>query len=186
MKIIALGHKARQGKTTAAQFIARSLPGRGMIWGFSDNLKTVARVTEGMTEKDAPLLQRVGLAYRQDDPDVWIKAWTATIDDQQPLDWVIVPDLRYRNEARYLHARGAILIKVVRLLHGRPFIAEDRPADHISEVDLDNWDEWDLVIEAFDVIQLKAHLAVALLVGPIALEAALPRPAGSGGSPETA
>lgn len=167
MKIIALGHKARQGKSTSAQFIARSLEGRGMIWGFADNLKTVARVTEGMTEKDAPLLQRVGLAYRQDDPDVWIKAWAATINDQQPLDWVIVPDLRYRNEATYLHEKGACLIKVVRLLHGRPYIADDRPADHPSETELDLWDEWDLILEAFEPIQLKAKLAGALIRGAI-------------------
>jgi len=186
VRIIALGHKARQGKTTAAQFIARSLPGRGMIWGFSDNIRTVARVTEGMTVKDAPLLQRVGVEYRKDDPDVWIKAWAATIEDQQPLDWVVIPDLRFRNEARYLHAQGATLVKVVRLHHGEPFVADDRPSDHISEIDLDLWDQWDLIITAHDTIQLKAKLAVALLIGPIALEAhhrPLPE---SGAQPETA
>ena len=164
MQIIAIGHKARQGKTTTAHFIAGSLKGRGLIWGISDGIKVVARATEGMgIEHDKPLLQKVGLAYREDDPLVWLKAWEGTIVDQGPIDWVIVPDMRFRNEATFFRQKGALLIKVTRIVHGVPFIAEDRPADHPSEVDLDYWDEWDMDIRAGTLIQLKARIAVAML-----------------------
>jgi len=164
MKIIALGYKARQGKTTAAGALARSLGGHGLIWGVSDNLKSVARVEFGMgIEKDPKLLQKLGIGYRRPHPDWLIKAWQGTIADQPPLDWVIVPDMRFRNEAKFFRDNGAVLLKITRLVDGQPFVADDRPADHPSETELDGWTDWDMDIKAGTLIQLKAKLAVAAL-----------------------
>lgn len=162
MRIVAFGHKARQGKTWAANYLARILPGRTLVWGIGDSIKTVARVTEGMgLIKDPVLLQKVGLSYRDEDPNVWIRAWQGTIYDHSNLDWVLVPDLRFRNEARFLREEmGASLFKVVRHVPGSKdvYISGDRPPDHPSEIDLDHWDEWDAVIEAESTLGLASAL----------------------------
>jgi hypothetical protein len=91
------------------------------------------------------------MLYREDDPYVWVKAWHGVVYDNPHLDTVLVPDLRFRNEARFLREElGATLVKLIRLHPGatEQWIADDRPAEHVSETDLDLWDEWDLIIEA--------------------------------------
>lgn len=166
MQIIALGHKARQGKTTGAAYLARVLSGRNLVLGFGDAIKTVARVTEGMTTKDAQLLQKVGWAYREEDPTIWIRAWQGTLDDHFDLDRVIIPDLRCRNEAEYLREKGALLIKVTRIVGGKVYLAEDRPADHPSETELDDWHDWDLSVVAKDISQLRTELSKGVISLP--------------------
>jgi hypothetical protein len=169
VRIIALGHKAQQGKTWGAAYLASQLPGRTFIWGFADGIKAVARATEGMgLRKDAPLLQKVGAAYRKDDSDIWLHVWRGAVEDQFGLENVIVPDLRHRNEARYLREQmGATLIKLIRFHRGteKVWVAQDRPADHPSETELDNWDEWDHVIKADTTASLGVGLHEQVLTG---------------------
>jgi hypothetical protein len=174
--IIGFGSKARQGKDTAAEAIVNyydmergqqrrlglevSVPFAVRI-GFADALYDVARTEYGMKEKDAPLLQRIGAERRVDDSEYWIKRAFAKIKPYH--DIVVIPDVRYKNEAVYVKNMGGYLVNVTRLNgDGTPFVDPGRPADHPSEIDLDNWN-WDFKFVISDGhAALTGELAVTL------------------------
>lgn len=58
--IIGIGHRARQGKDSAARFIHETFPQQTRIYSFASSVRAVCRTVLGMEEKDAPLLQLVG------------------------------------------------------------------------------------------------------------------------------
>src|SRR5271163_4637142 len=93
--IIAFGSRARQGKDLAGEAIVnyyvnqRSLQAKhgrkitapvARVFKFADALYRECREQYGMTEKDAPLLQRVGAERRAEDPNYWIDRVFAQID----------------------------------------------------------------------------------------------------------
>jgi hypothetical protein len=116
--------------------------------------------------KDAPLLQKIGVAYRADDPYVWIKVWHGVVYDNPYLDTVLVPDLRFKNEGP-LSSRGTWgdprQAHTFPSRHDERWVANDRPAEHVSETDLDHWDEWDHIIEADSTLSLGAQLTAKFL-----------------------
>jgi hypothetical protein len=175
MLIIGFGHRARNGKDTAVNALLDYYARRSFAFfkhgfsnfrqiiaqriGFADALYKMAREEYGMTEKDAPLLQRLGSEKRAVDPEYWVKRAFATI--KPDTDIVLISDVRYRNEADYIKARGGFVIDVQRLnLDGTPWIATDRPADHPSEIDLDGYN--------FDYY-IKVKTGNVALVGDLAI-----------------
>ena len=167
--IIGLGHKARQGKDTFAggvlDYFAEVQLARGKHGGyytkvsvqrigFADALYDMARNEYGMTTKDAPLLQRLGSKMRETDEQYWIKRAFAKI--QPTTNIAIITDVRYKNEAEYVHSEGGYLVDITRLnLDGSRYIADDRPANHPSEIDLDGYN--------FDFYLTNSHGHEALL-----------------------
>ena len=154
MLLLAFGHKARHGKDTAGEAVVehfinqRSILKRhygvpsnrpaAQLFKFADALYKECRELHGMTEKDAPLLQRVGSQRRVEDESYWISKVFAQIDAVNP-EVAVISDLRYINESAAVANRKGFLIDVRRLNpEGTPFIAEDRPANHQSEIDLDD------------------------------------------------
>jgi hypothetical protein len=151
MILIGWGNKARQGKDTAAQAVidyyanqrallsAHELKGGLNVQrvGFADALYEIARNEYGMTEKDAPLLQRIGQERRAEDPDYWIKR--AFVKFKPSTHVGLITDVRYVNEAQAIKAKGGYLVNVTRKVEGANYIAGDRPADHPSEIDLDGY-----------------------------------------------
>lgn len=159
--IIAFGHKARNGKDTAGEAVVRyyrdkrqlalvhgyttlrehslkRLPEAG-LFKFADALYDICRKQYGMQGKDAPLLQRIGSEYRALDKGYWVKELFESI---QPgtTDIVVITDLRYQNEAEYIKSQGGFTVNVIRKNEdGSRYIADDRPANHPSEVDLDGY-----------------------------------------------
>ena len=171
MLIIGFGHRARQGKNVAADAIVdyyaekrETLRKHGLApyrapkaqsIGFATALYEVCRNEYGMTEKDAPLLQRIGMERRELDLDYWIKRAFANISPW--TDIVLIPDLRFINEAEYIKSKGGYLVDIKRLnADGTQHIASDRPADHISETALDDY--------PFDFYLTNSHGHQALLV----------------------
>ena len=166
MLILGFGHKARQGKNVAADAVVDYYTRKREIYGamgynikaqsigFATALYEVCRNEYGMRVKDAPLLQRVGMERRQLDPDYWIKRAFAAI---KPMtDIILIPDLRFVNEAEYIKAQGGYLVDIKRLnADGTQHIAQDRPADHISETALDGYN--------FDFHLVNSHGHQALL-----------------------
>jgi hypothetical protein len=75
---------------------------------------------------------------RRVDPDFWIKRTFSRMDKNTNY---VITDLRYRNEAEYLRAAGAKLIRVNR--HTLPANAEE----HESETALDTYEHFDHVIQ---------------------------------------
>ena len=115
-----------------------------------------------MTEKDAPLLQRIGSERRAENENYWGDKVFAQIDKVNPAVAVIT-DLRYQNEAVAVKARGGYTIQVSRLNpDGAPYVADDRPANHPSEIDLDNH-LFDFYIKAYTgEVALIEQLAITI------------------------
>lgn len=140
--VIGLGHKARQGKDVAAAAIIDAIPG-AMRFAFADDLYAIARVRHGMTTKDAPLLQRLGVDYRDNfGANVWVRAVYAKMLDARPK-LAVITDVRFPNEIGFVRDLGGAAIKVERRNpDGTRFVDPSRPATHISETALDDafWD----------------------------------------------
>ncbi|MEW2034911.1 hypothetical protein AB0901_30970 [Streptomyces roseifaciens] len=79
-------------------------------------------------------LQRLGEAMRVHDRDIWLRLALAKVDtaDQWGIP-VVITDVRHRNEADELRARGFLLVRVE-----RPHVddLDDQAARHISETAL--------------------------------------------------
>lgn len=149
VRVVGIGHKARQGKDTIANYLQKQY--NAQKFSFSDALYDVARVVFGMEEKDGPLLQVLGTeVFRRRDPDVWVKAVYRKIQDKSPAI-AVIPDVRFPNEAAFVKAMGGKLIHVRRFLaDGERYIASDRSTTHPSEVALDGYKGWDATIDAKD------------------------------------
>jgi hypothetical protein len=95
-------------------------------------------------------LQDLGVgARRVIGEDVWVNALMGKIASD--TDRVVVPDVRFRNEAEAIKARGGFLIRI-----DRPGHAGD---SHESERDLDGWEEWDLVVSnSGSLVELEAQV----------------------------
>ncbi len=171
--IIAFGHKARNGKDTAGEAIInhftrgrdfaighgyvkpethslKSMPTVG-LFKFADALYDICRKKYGMTEKDAPLLQRIGSEYRAQDQDYWVKELFKSI--YSGTDIAVITDLRYQNEAEYIKSVGGFTVNVVRKnVDGSRYIADDRPSNHPSEIDLDSYNfDYEIVAHSGEV-----------------------------------
>lgn len=145
--IIGLSGKARHGKDSfgsmlrSAFYTARTT---SLTYAFAGALYDLCRREYGMTDKDAPLLQRVGLEERAKDDLVWVrKVFDLIVAEQQQV--AIITDVRFKNEAKAIRDAGGVLIRLTRWTsEGVPFVDPSRPADHVSETDLDDYsfDEW--------------------------------------------
>jgi len=93
------------------------------------------------------MTQKIGTeAMRNNfDPDVWTKAIFIDYDDEKNYIWII-PDCRFPNEIDAIKSRGGIIIRV----NGDPAKVNSntkRDKTHISETALDNYKEFDYIIE---------------------------------------
>jgi hypothetical protein len=202
--IIGFGHKARNGKDTAAEAIKvyydqqnekLSLYGRdgalrmvhvgifkfatalyeevndairNGIWDTrylsDDNIHLpdwVVPNTEYKPEPMAPygkhpkLLQWWGTEFRRTHygSDYWVNKLFASIPAN--LDMALVSDVRFANEADAIKQRGGYTVRVKRLSQdGSQFFAQDRPSDHPSETELDDYN-W-----SFNLVNQEGHQAL--------------------------
>ena len=70
------------------------------------------------------------------DEDFWVKSLWAVVDNWNN---VIIADVRFPNEVNSIKERGGIIIRLNR--------DKSRIDYHISETALDDYKEWDLVID---------------------------------------
>ena len=83
------------------------------------------------------LMQKFGEAGRDKImPDFWIRC---TLRNYSPDKLMIISDVRYQNEVKAIKDLGGIIIRI-----NRP---NSPKSNHISEIDLDNYDDWDYVID---------------------------------------
>ena len=180
MLVIGFGHRARQGKNTAAQAVLDACPLETQVrmYSFAEALKKEVRYVcnkwGGQHEmiaawreagflpdwvkyeepKPRPLLQWWGTDYRRkQDPDYWVKRLRKTLDDHKP-DVALITDVRFRNEVDFIHSVGGFVVKVERI--GAPDVIVQ---EHASEAELDKYTGWDFFIRAADVHDLtrQAH-----------------------------
>lgn len=169
--IIGIGSRARNGKDTAGEAIKAHYDNHSYLigkHGLTGGLKTVimkfagalyeeARTQHGMAGKDPILLQNIGMARRAEDPDYWVNKAFASIPTGTNL--AIFTDVRFKNEAEAIKAKGGHLIEVIRLNEdGTRYYSADRPKDHPSETELDGYN-WDFYIQS-KTSALTGELAV--------------------------
>jgi len=141
------GYKG-SGKDTAAAFLREIAQEQGMTTdrrGFADALKdelasricnvNYARVRAEMDDPTKKERYRLGLQWwgsefrRTDDPDYWIKKMRTWLE-QCTADLVVIPDVRFENEAALIRELGGIIVRVTR--------PNNAPNDsHISETGIE-------------------------------------------------
>ena len=169
MLLIGFGHRARQGKNTAAQAVLEACPLETQvhIYAFADALRTEVRrycaslggqfnLLEQFKEaglmpewvrfeepKPRSLLQWWGTDYRRaKDPDYWVKKLRKTLEEHKP-EVALISDVRFPNEVDFIHSLGGYVVKCVRT--GTPDVAVH---EHPSEAVLDGYKGWDFTITA--------------------------------------
>lgn len=142
---VLIGYKARSGKDTFTDYLATMLPG-AVRTAFATKLKEVATSMQAVLGrpqvKDGRLLQLIGdLGKTQYGTDVW--AATALEPVSTSAGIVLVSDFRFKIEyetALRMFSR-VITINVCRVDR-----MIDRPADHHSETELDNF-SFDIIVD---------------------------------------
>lgn len=102
------------GKTTAAKYLNARY---GFAhYSFAAGVKEIAKRFFGMKEKNRKLLQQIGMKFREIDKNVWIRYMFKNIP--MPIRNVfnlVIDDVRFLNEAKYLRNNGFILVRLVRV-----------------------------------------------------------------------
>ena len=161
MNIIGISGKKGSGKDTFAKLLQKQLElstcKSVRIDSFAANLKYCCAVISGQPDylfcnqdmKDRKagflnftnreLMQKFGDLTRSLDKDIWIKSlFNKYLYLDNPPEYLIVSDVRFKNEAEHIKKLDGILIR----------IESDRVKEnyHISETELDNYPNFDLKI----------------------------------------
>ena len=157
--IIALGFRARSGKDLVGSYLVRRYEFERLA--FADTLKNAAKEIFGFTDEQVygsekevvdlywnmtprAVLQKMGSDCLRDhfDKDIWIKAIHRKIL-QNPNKNYVICDCRYINEAGAVKSWGGILVRLDRSQAG----AGQGMNKHISETEMENFKDWDHVID---------------------------------------
>jgi energy-coupling factor transporter ATP-binding protein EcfA2 len=159
--LIGLSGRRGSGKDTVARILQELQPERTwQIRSFGDSIKAVCAALTG--EAVAPyytqqgkaetvptfrrtrgeMLQQVGQALREWEPLVWVDAFFAALP---PQAFVLVPDVRFANEADPIRARGGLMLRV----EGDPLMQRGdgtRDDNHPSETAMDDYPHFDFML----------------------------------------
>ena len=146
---IAFGHKCRSGKDTSVQCILSILGDKNCeVVRFASPVYDISEIIQNYLHieprKDPKLLQLIGTGLRSVyNQDIWIDLAVKKIEKtiSNGIDNILVPDMRFINEARELKKLGFITVRI-----DKTDRAIDRDPMHISEIELDNY-EYDYMIE---------------------------------------
>ncbi len=146
-KIIIISGKQYSGKDTVASILLKKLENYKRI-GIGDAIKIEYGSRNNLSfeeiEKNKHLyrgdLIELGNWGRAKDPDFWLYKLA-------DLDRIIVPDIRVEHEIDFFRKRGAFLIRVESDYKNRALRGILANSDDLTEVGLDNYKNWDLVIE---------------------------------------
>jgi hypothetical protein len=84
--------------------------------------------------KQRALLQAIGQGRRDVNPHHWVNIWQSMVEASD-ADVILVPDMRYPNEAARIKLLGGVTIKFVR----KGFVPDPDTASHISENALNDY-----------------------------------------------
>jgi dephospho-CoA kinase len=114
MKHIGLMGLAGSGKDTAAEVLYNYGYAR---YAFADRVKNLAwrfGWDGNKDERGRALLQNIGMAGRQYDPETWIKYVELLIEKGEDSRLIVFTDVRFQNEADYIRSKGGIIVRIVR------------------------------------------------------------------------
>lgn len=174
--LIGISGKIGSGKNALADLIQQEYSDKHFeIKALADKLKKVSSLILNL-----PL----ELMYSQEGKNMFLGEWNMSIGEfQQKLGteairenlhnntWIfsllgeysynknwLVADVRFKNEAQEIKKRKGLLIRI----NGDPMDINknsNRDHSHISETDLDDWSDWDLIIKnRFPMINLKREV----------------------------
>ena len=146
-KIIVISGKQYSGKETLAKILLEFLPQFKRI-GIGDAIKIQYGKENNLTfeeiEKEKHLyrddLIKLGNKGRAIDKNYWLK-------NLVNLDNIIVPDLRVEDEVDFFKKQGAFLIRVESSYESRSSRGVIVNNDDHTEIALDNYKDWNLIIE---------------------------------------
>jgi len=177
--IVMISGHAGVGKTTFAQLLGEVVKEDNpdmiiMTMPIALGVKSVASTMGWDGQKDVAgrrLLQSVGQVGRAYNPDVWIaKAWKGIEDTnyhfQGRLKYAFIDDWRFKNEVTFIkeHNNLARRIYTVRIVApSREILAGTPEALDISEVELDDYEDFDILIDnegSLETLKMSARLVV--------------------------
>lgn len=151
--IVGMAGKAGSGKDTAAEYISEALRARSRktaSFAFADPIRTmllalgvpIAAMVE-RKKKELPMPEFGGASYRQMAQTLgtewgrgcmgnsfWVSRMASRVEHEQqraPLDFILITDVRFPNEADWIRSQGGVVVQVE-----RPSAKPVR--DHVSEV----------------------------------------------------
>ena len=156
MEVIGFGCTAQVGKDTASTYLEQKYPGKFKRVAFADELKKAVMVIFDLSREQCfgsqeiketidprygksprQLLQELGVKMREIFPDIWVaKVFLETIPKlrEQGYEGFAVSDVRFPNEADWIHKHGGIVVRVTRNEGGTSV-----GADHSSETAMRNY-----------------------------------------------
>jgi hypothetical protein len=154
---IGVSGRARHGKTEFCKAIAGHVngydvfgdvcPGPAKLYDIGDAIRRYCISTgrlpkverKDMTRAQLEVLIDVGREKRLQDEDFWIRQVAEDIKEDR-VEVALIPNLRYQNEAKIVRQLGGYVVRLARLNeNGSVYISDDRPANDISETDLEFW-----------------------------------------------
>jgi len=161
---IALGGKMGSGKSSVADFLAKSFQFKQ--YSFASKLKEIASDLFEMEVKDRILLQMLGTRVREISLNAWVNYVMRHVNADASLR-VVIDDMRYINESEILRENGFILVKLdapvsVRKKRGVTGFNE-KTAAHPSEVELDAID-FDYTIDSSCTVDESYRKIMEILV----------------------
>jgi len=160
-QLIGMSGRRGSGKDTVARLLQQLQPERNwQIRSFGDAIKSVCAALTGedvgpyysqqgkaelvplFHRTRGEMLQQVGSALRAWETLVWVDAFFAGLPQN---GCVLVPDVRFANEADPIRARGGLMIRI----EGDPLHQRGdgtRDDNHPSEVAMDDYGHFDFVI----------------------------------------
>lgn len=146
-KIIVISGKQYSGKDTFAKILLEKLDGFKRV-GIGDAIKIQYGRDNGLSFDEIELnkhlyradLIELGNYGRSIDGDYWLK-------NLADMDKIIVPDVRVEHELNFFKSRGAFLLRVESNLQNRSKRGILINADDDTETALDNYNDWNYVIE---------------------------------------
>lgn len=110
-------------------------------------LKVISNTFEEVPKikgKNRELLQKLGVRCREIIPDIWIKCFENSLSCNK---FYILSDLRFKNEAEFCRKNRFVLLRLecdnkIRLKRAKRlnYKTDKNMLNHISEIDLDNYD----------------------------------------------
>lgn len=152
-KLLLISGKARAGKDTTALQLKKafdSIGHKSTIFHIADYLKFVAAKYYSWSgkkdETGRTLLQTISETAREYDPNFLVNVALSTIRlISCDYDTIIIPDIRYRNEIQVLNnAYECRTFRIERPNYDNGLTAAQ--ASHISEIDLDDYIDWNYII----------------------------------------
>ncbi len=188
MRIIGIHGKAESGKDTLGRSFMRAIRPqyKSARIAFADALKSTAMTMFNLTHEQAyeqkdyvhpvygmtvrDLLQKLGTEFARDmiDTDFWVKRAEMAIkefeaevtqNDPKRVCFVVMPDVRFNNEARFIRRYGGHIVEVLR---DGPSTLTDIEKQHKSEQGI-NREYIDFVVNNNRSIQALESQAVEIL-----------------------